>query len=53
MTFGGTATYAYSSDDMLRSTSGGISLSYDPAMRLYQVSGGTPGTQRWPMTGRT
>jgi RHS repeat-associated protein len=31
---------------MLTSASGGIALSYDPAMRLYQTSGGTPGTAR-------
>jgi RHS repeat-associated protein len=35
-------TYGYSSENLLTSASGGVTLSYDPAMRLYQtVSGAT------------
>jgi hypothetical protein len=30
---------------------GGITLSYDPAMRLYQTAGGTPGTTRFAYDG--
>jgi hypothetical protein len=32
-------TYGYSSENLLTSASGGVSLSYDPSMRLYQVAG--------------
>ncbi|NUR46169.1 MAG: RHS repeat-associated core domain-containing protein [Sphingomonas sp.] len=32
-------TYGYSSENLLTSASGGVTLSYDPAMRLYQVAG--------------
>lgn len=31
--------YSYSSDNLPYSASGGVSLSYDPALRLYQVAG--------------
>ncbi|HEX8583879.1 MAG TPA: RHS repeat-associated core domain-containing protein, partial [Allosphingosinicella sp.] len=34
-------TFGYSSENLLTSASGGVSLSYDPARRLYQVSGAT------------
>lgn len=37
----GTTTYGYNSEDMLTSASGGVSLAYDPLMRLQQISGGT------------
>jgi RHS repeat-associated protein len=32
-------TYGYSSENLLTSASGGVTLGYDPAMRLYQVAG--------------
>ncbi|MEG3155148.1 RHS repeat domain-containing protein [Sphingomonas sp. RB1R13] len=32
-------TYSYSSENLLTSASGGVSLSYDPALRLYQIAG--------------
>jgi len=34
-------TYGYSSENLLTSASGGVTLSYDPALRLYQVAGGS------------
>ena len=34
-------TYGYSSENMLTSASGGLTLAYDPALRLYQVGGGS------------
>ena len=34
-------TFGYSSENLLTSASGGVTLSYDPALRLYQVSGAT------------
>jgi RHS repeat-associated protein len=33
-------TYGYSSENLLTSASGGVTLAYDPALRLYQVAGG-------------
>lgn len=51
MTYGGGTTYTYSSENLLTSSSGGASLSYDPALRLYQVSGGVAGTQRFAYDG--
>jgi RHS repeat-associated protein len=51
MTYAGGTTYSYSSENLLTSSSGGASLTYDPAMRLYQVSGGTAGTQRFAYDG--
>jgi hypothetical protein len=32
-------TYGYSSENLLTSASGGVTLAYDPAMRLQQVVG--------------
>jgi RHS repeat-associated protein len=32
-------TFGYSSENLLTSASGGVTLAYDPAMRLYQVAG--------------
>jgi RHS repeat-associated protein len=32
-------TYGYSSENLMTSASGGVTLGYDPAMRLYQVAG--------------
>ncbi len=46
LTSAGSTTYSYTSENLLTSASGGIALAYDPAMRLYQTSGGTPGTTR-------
>jgi hypothetical protein len=43
LTSAGGATYTYSSENLLTAASGGITLDYDPAMRLYQSAGGTPG----------
>jgi len=51
LTSAGTTTYAYSSENLLTSATGGIALAYDPAMRLYQISGGTPGTTRFGYDG--
>jgi RHS repeat-associated protein len=34
-------TFGYTSQNLLASASGGVSLSYDPMLRLYQVSGAT------------
>jgi RHS repeat-associated protein len=34
-------TYGYSSENLLTSASGSVTLGYDPALRLYQVAGGT------------
>jgi hypothetical protein len=39
LTSAGSVTYAYSSENMLTSASGGITLAYDPALRLYQIAG--------------
>jgi RHS repeat-associated protein len=33
-------TYGYSSENLLTSASGGVTMAYDPATRLYQVAGG-------------
>jgi RHS repeat-associated protein len=41
MTSDGTKTYAYSFENMLTSATGGVTLAYDPALRLYQVTGAT------------
>ena len=38
MTSAGTTTYGYSSENLLISATGGITLGYDPAMRLYQLA---------------
>jgi RHS repeat-associated protein len=51
LTSAGSTTYGYSSENLLTSASGGITLSYDPAMRLYQTAGGTPGTTRFAYDG--
>lgn len=32
-------TYSYSSENLLTGASGGVTLAYDPAMRLYQTAG--------------
>ena len=34
-------TYGYSSENLLTSASGSVTLAYDPALRLYQVAGGS------------
>jgi RHS repeat-associated protein len=51
LTSAGSTTYTYSSENLLTSASGGITLNYDPAMRLYQTAGGTPGTTRFAYDG--
>jgi RHS repeat-associated protein len=51
LTSAGSTTYTYSSENLLTSASGGITLDYDPAMRLYQTAGGTPGTTRFGYDG--
>jgi RHS repeat-associated protein len=38
-------TYTYSSENRLTSTSTGVSLTYDPLLRLYQVSSASPTTR--------
>lgn len=37
----GGPTYAYTSENMLKSATGGVSLAYDPLLRLYQTSATT------------
>ncbi len=39
MTSDGVKTYGYSAENMLTSATGGATLAYDPALRLYQVAG--------------
>jgi RHS repeat-associated protein len=39
VTSAGSVTYGYSSENMLTSASGGVTLSYDPLGRLYQTVG--------------
>ncbi|HEY1606692.1 MAG TPA: RHS repeat-associated core domain-containing protein [Allosphingosinicella sp.] len=51
MTYAGGTTYSYSSENLLTSSTGGASLTYDPEKRLYQVSGGVAGTQRFAYDG--
>jgi RHS repeat-associated protein len=51
LTSAGSTTYTYSSENLLTAASGGITLAYDPAMRLYQTAGGTPGTTRFGYDG--
>jgi RHS repeat-associated protein len=34
-------TFGYSSENLLTGASGGVTLAYDPALRLYQVAGAT------------
>ncbi|HEX6377209.1 MAG TPA: hypothetical protein VFZ91_15965, partial [Allosphingosinicella sp.] len=40
LTSAGSATYGYSSENLLTSASGGITLAWDPMLRLYQTAGG-------------
>jgi YD repeat-containing protein len=51
LTSAGATAYAYSSENLLTSASGGIALAYDPAGRLYQTSGGSAGTTRFGYEG--
>jgi RHS repeat-associated protein len=51
LTSAGSTTYAYTSENLLTSASGGITLAYDPAMRLYQTSGGSAGATRFAYEG--
>ncbi|MBV8685761.1 MAG: RHS repeat-associated core domain-containing protein [Alphaproteobacteria bacterium] len=51
LTSAGSTTYSYSSENLLTSATGGIALAYDPALRLYQTSGGTAGTTRFAYDG--
>ncbi len=51
LTSAGATTYAYTSENLLTSAGGGIALAYDPAMRLYQTSGGSAGTTRFAYDG--
>jgi RHS repeat-associated protein len=46
LTSDGTKTYGYSSENLLTSATGSVALSYDPAMRLYQVSSSGASTRR-------
>lgn len=39
MTSDGTKTYGYNLENQLTSATGGVTLAYDPALRLYQVTG--------------
>jgi RHS repeat-associated protein len=39
LTSDGTSTFGYSSENLLTSATGGVTLGYDPALRLYQVVG--------------
>jgi len=45
LTSDGTASFAYSTDNLLVSASGGVSLSYDPLLRLSSVRRGTAANQ--------
>jgi RHS repeat-associated protein len=47
LTSAGSTTYTYNSENSLASASGGIALAYDPALRLYQISGGSTGTTKF------
>ncbi len=40
LTSDGTSTFSYSSENLLTSALGATGLSYDPALRLYQIAGG-------------
>ena len=51
LTSAGSTTYAYSSENLLISATGGIALAYDPVLRLYQTSGGSAGTTRFAYDG--
>lgn len=51
LTSAGSTTYTYSSENLLTGASGGITLSYDPAMRLSQTAGGAPGTTNFAYDG--
>jgi RHS repeat-associated protein len=50
LTSTGTASYTYSSENLMTSASGGISLAYDPTDRLLQVAG-PGGTTRFAYEG--
>jgi RHS repeat-associated protein len=39
VTSAGSGTFSYSSENLLTGASGGVTLGYDPLMRLYQTSG--------------
>lgn len=41
LTSAGSSTYGYNSDNLLTSASGGVTLTYDPLLRLYQTDGGS------------
>ena len=51
LTSAGAATYGYSSENLLTSATGGVALAYDPAGRLYQSAGGSPGLTRFAYDG--
>jgi RHS repeat-associated protein len=51
LTYAGGTTYSFSSENLLTGSTGGASLTYDPLMRLYQLSGGPAGTQRFAYDG--
>jgi RHS repeat-associated protein len=46
LTSAGSTTFSYSSENLLTGATGSIALAYDPALRLYQTSGGASGTTR-------
>lgn len=39
MTSDGVKTFGYSSENLLTSATGSLTLAYDPLLRLYQVAG--------------
>jgi len=41
LTSAGSITYSYSAENMLTGASGGVTLGYDPMLRLYETAGGT------------
>ena len=51
LTSAGGTTYGYSSENLLTSASGGITLAYDPMLRLYETAGGSFGTTRFAYDG--
>jgi RHS repeat-associated protein len=51
LTSAGSTAYGYSSENLLKTASGGIGLAYDPLLRLYETSGGSAGTTRFAYDG--
>jgi len=52
LTSAGATTYGYNSENMLTSATGGITLAYDPFLRLQQTAGGSAGTTKFAYAGQ-